>query len=107
MAIVCQGCGEPLPEKEQTCSHCGHRPVGHRDRTRVARASAVESRSDATPKETRLSLSVAPQNVTTFVYLNGGTLLGRAPLHETPLSPGRHRLVLWAPAIRGRAIYSV
>src|SRR5438270_7572422 len=28
MAIVCQGCGEPLPEKEQTCSHCGQRPEG-------------------------------------------------------------------------------
>jgi hypothetical protein len=77
------------------------------DRTRVARVSEAESGRDGTSNETRLSLSVAPQEVTTFVYLNGGTLLGRAPLHETPLRPGRHRLVLWAPAIRGRATYSV
>lgn len=55
------------------------------------------------PAETRLSVAVVPGDVTTYVYLNGGSLLGRAPLRDIPVRPGTHRLVLWAPSIRGRA----
>jgi hypothetical protein len=57
--------------------------------------------------DTCISVAVVPSDVTTYVYLNGGSLLGRAPLHDLPVRPGQHRLILWAPSIRGRAVRTV
>jgi len=57
--------------------------------------------------DSRLSVAVVPSDVTTYVYLNGGSLLGRAPLRDLPVRPGQHRLILWAPSIRGRAVRTV
>ncbi|MFN3649717.1 MAG: hypothetical protein ACK47B_09045 [Armatimonadota bacterium] len=39
----------------------------------------------------------------TFVYLDGGKLLGVAPLRNAAVPAGRHTLVFWAPSIQGRA----
>jgi hypothetical protein len=73
---------------------------------RLARSIAPGVRREKRD-ETRLSVSVEPRDVTTFVYLNGGALLGRAPLRDTPVRPGHHRLVFWAPSIRARATRAV
>jgi hypothetical protein len=45
--------------------------------------------------------------VRTFVYLNGGRLLGETPLRNASIPCGRHTLVLWAPSIRGRSTRTV
>ena len=45
--------------------------------------------------------------VRTFVYLNGGRLLGETPLRNASIPTGRHTLVLWAPSIRGRSTRTV
>ena len=50
----------------------------------------------------KLTLVVSPE-VPAFVYLNGGSLLGEAPLRDMSLPAGRHELVIWAPSINGRA----
>lgn len=39
----------------------------------------------------------------TFVYLNGGSLLGEAPLRSVPVPSGRQTLVFWTPASGGRS----
>jgi hypothetical protein len=48
-------------------------------------------------------IRTSPPEVPTFVYANGGALLGRAPLRTAALQPGYHRLLFWAPSIGGRA----
>ncbi|HTE18599.1 MAG TPA: PEGA domain-containing protein [Armatimonadota bacterium] len=53
-----------------------------------------------------LSVTTDPP-VDTFVYLNGGTLLGHAPLQATAIPAGRHTLVFWAPSIGGRSTRTV
>ncbi len=40
----------------------------------------------------------------TYVYNNGGSLLGLAPLVRHSLPPGRHVLTLWNPITGGRAL---
>lgn len=57
-----------------------------------------------TPAATEASVTVvtAPA-VKTFVYLNGGSLLGETPLRDAAIPAGRQTLTLWAPSIGGRA----
>jgi hypothetical protein len=50
-----------------------------------------------------VNIRSSPPNVPTFVYANGGALLGQAPIRTAVLRPGYHRLLFWAPSIRGRA----
>jgi hypothetical protein len=58
-------------------------------------------------RKTWVMVQTAPPEVETFVYVNGGSLLGRAPLRTAALMPGYHRFLFWAPAIRGRAVRTV
>lgn len=54
------------------------------------------------------AISVAiDQPVRTFVYLNGGTLLGEAPLRNATVPAGEHTLVFWSPEVGGRSTRSV
>lgn len=41
--------------------------------------------------------------VKTFVYLNGGSLLGETPLRNAAVPAGKHTLVFWAPDMGGRS----
>ena len=41
--------------------------------------------------------------VATFVYLNGGSLLGQTPLRNVTVPAGRHTLVFWSPSVGGRS----
>lgn len=41
--------------------------------------------------------------VETFVYLNGGSLLGKAPLQAAAIPAGNQTLVFWSPSIGGRS----
>ncbi len=43
----------------------------------------------------------------TFVYLDGGTLLGETPLRNASVPAGRHRLVFWTPSVQGRSVRTV
>jgi len=47
------------------------------------------------------------QSVRTFVYLNGGTLLGEAPLRNAAIPAGKHTLVFWSPSVNGRSTRKV
>jgi len=47
------------------------------------------------------------QPVRTFVYLNGGTLLGEAPLKNAAIPAGKHTLVFWSPSVNGRSTRKV
>jgi hypothetical protein len=47
------------------------------------------------------------QPVRTFVYLNGGTLLGEAPLRNASIPAGKHTLVFWSPSVNGRSTRKV
>jgi len=58
-------------------------------------------------RRTWVMVQTTPPDIETFVYVNGGSLLGRAPLRTAALMPGYHRLLFWAPAIRGRAVRTV
>jgi hypothetical protein len=49
-----------------------------------------------------LSIST-DQPARTFVYLDGGTLLGEAPLRNTSVPAGKHTLVFWTPSLGGRS----
>ena len=53
-----------------------------------------------------ISVSI-DQPVRTFVYLNGGTLLGEAPLRNASIPAGKHTLVFWSPSVGGRATRTV
>lgn len=41
--------------------------------------------------------------VKTFVYLNGGSLLGETPLRNAAVPEGKHTLVFWSPEVGGRS----
>ncbi len=43
----------------------------------------------------------------TYVYLNGGTLLGQAPLRNIPVPAGRQNLLVWTPSVGGRECRTV
>jgi len=58
-------------------------------------------------RRTWVMVQTTPPEIETFVYVNGGSLLGRAPLRTAALMPGYHRLLFWAPTIRGRAVRTV
>lgn len=50
------------------------------------------------------ALSVSTdQSAQTFVYLNGGTLLGETPLRNAAVPAGKHTLVFWTPSVGGRS----
>jgi hypothetical protein len=42
--------------------------------------------------------------VETFVYLNGGSLLGKTPLQDAQIPAGKQTLVFWTPAVGGRSV---
>ncbi len=69
----------------------------HRQRTnpRSQAQRTLPSRRSTTARRSR---NTGP----TYVYLNGGTLLGTLPLRNAKLPPGNHRLVFWTPRIGGR-----
>jgi hypothetical protein len=50
---------------------------------------------------------VTTPGVKTFVYLNGGSLLGEAPLRSVAIPAGKQKLTLWAPSIGGRTTREV
>lgn len=41
--------------------------------------------------------------VKTFVYFNGGSLLGETPLRNAAVPAGAHTLVFWSPEVGGRS----
>lgn len=45
--------------------------------------------------------------VETFVYLNGGSLLGKAPIQGATIPAGRQKLVFWSPSVGGRSTREV
>ncbi|MGV3720028.1 MAG: hypothetical protein ACO1SX_03875 [Actinomycetota bacterium] len=50
------------------------------------------------------ALSVSTdQPAQTFVYLDGGTLLGQAPVRNAAVPAGKHTLVFWTPSLGGRS----
>jgi hypothetical protein len=50
------------------------------------------------------ALSVSTdQPAQTFVYLDGGTLLGEAPVRNAAVPAGKHTLVFWTPSVGGRS----
>jgi hypothetical protein len=53
-----------------------------------------------------ISVAVEPP-VRTFIYLNGGKLLGEAPLFNALVPAGRQRLVFWAPSAGGRSTRTI
>lgn len=61
----------------------------------------------ATERRTWVVINAVPANVATYIYANGGSLLGRAPVRTADLPPGTHRLLFWAPAIGGRVSRTV
>jgi hypothetical protein len=50
---------------------------------------------------------VTTPGVKTFVYLNGGSLLGEAPLKGTAIPAGRQKLTFWTPSVGGRSSRTV
>lgn len=58
-------------------------------------------------RKTWVVIHTSPPEVETFVYVGGGTLLGKAPVRTAALRPGTHRLLFWAPSIRGRATRTI
>lgn len=51
------------------------------------------------------ALSVTTDSpVETYVYLNGGSLLGQTPLQDAQVPAGKQTLVFWTPAVGGRSV---
>lgn len=49
-----------------------------------------------------LTVTTVPP-VATFVYLNGGSLLGQTPIRNAAVPAGRQTLVFWTPSVGGRS----
>ena len=71
------------------------------------RSPALPGGVSVTERKTWVMVQTVPPEVETFVYVNGGSLLGRAPLRTAALMPGYHRLLFWAPSIHGRAARTI
>lgn len=74
--------------------------------------STTEPESTSEPAENNIAGTGAvnvstDQSVRTFVYLNGGTLLGEAPLRNAAIPAGKHTLVFWSPSVNGRSTRKV
>ena len=74
--------------------------------------STMEPEGVSEPEETNVTGTGAvnvstDQPVRTFVYLNGGTLLGEAPLRNAAIPAGKHTLVFWSPSVNGRSTRKV
>lgn len=74
--------------------------------------STLEPEGASEPDENNLAGTGAvnvstDQPVRTFVYLNGGTLLGEAPLRNAAIPAGKHTLVFWSPSVNGRSTRKV
>ena len=80
-------------------------PVAASPADREERSSGAHAA--AAPAATGAVTVTTDAKVDTYVYLNGGTLLGMAPLREAAIPAGKHTLVFWAPAIGGRATRTV
>jgi hypothetical protein len=73
----------------------------------MPRSPALTGGVSVTERKTWVMVQASPPEVETFIYVNGGSLLGRAPLRTAALMPGYHRLLFWAPSIRGRAARTI
>jgi hypothetical protein len=83
-------------------------PAAHvRSSTRPMPPTPRPGELRAVERKTWVVIHTVPPNVETFVYANGGALLGRAPVRTSNLLPGTHRLLFWAPTIGGRASRTV
>lgn len=74
--------------------------------------SSTEPENTSEPEENNVAGTGAvnvstDQSVRTFVYLNGGTLLGEAPLRNAAIPAGKHTLVFWSPSVNGRSTRKV
>lgn len=77
----------------------------------VARAEAPRavppqprvSEPPASPRGTAAVSVSTDSGMDTYVYLNGGSLLGKAPIEEAQIPAGNQTLVFWTPAIGGRS----
>jgi hypothetical protein len=80
---------------------------------RAASRMRSETPAPSRPAEPTGAVSVMTDPpIPTFVYLNGGSLLGEAPLRNAAIPAGRHTLgrhtlVFWAPSVGGRSIRTV
>jgi hypothetical protein len=66
------------------------RRVPHLDERHAGRGAGAVSVTTDSPVET-------------YVYLNGGSLLGKTPLQDAQVPAGKQTLVFWTPAVGGRS----
>ena len=84
-------------------------PHPHPRPTEKAAIEKEPERRSSRPREAAPMAGVGEVTVTTdsdvetFVYLNGGSLLGRAPIQGAAIPAGKQTLVFWSPSIGGRS----
>jgi hypothetical protein len=78
----------------------------HRREVRLAaterRLARVDERHATGPGAGAVSVTT-DSPVETYVYLNGGSLLGKTPLQDATIPAGKQTLVFWTPAVGGRS----
>ncbi len=68
-----------------------------------ASAAVTDEQPEAEPPANEGTLTILVEcKSPTFVYADGGKLLGQAPLREVALSAGEHQLLFWTPRIGAR-----
>lgn len=77
--------------------------ASHRE-LRVAVAASARAADTRFAEAGSGAVSVSTDSgMDTYVYLNGGSLLGKAPLEDAPIPAGNQTLVFWTPAVGGRS----
>jgi hypothetical protein len=104
----------PLPGEEPRRAERGPRrsnETGQQPRRRSSPGPAPQATpttTDALPPGSSGTVTVVTTpGVKTFVYLNGGSLLGEAPLKGTTIPAGRQKLTFWTPSVGGRSSRTV
>lgn len=69
----------------------------------TAPAAPMLAKAQSNPDATGAVSVLTVPPVRTYVYLNGGSLLGEAPLRDASIPAGRHTLVFWTPSVGGRS----
>lgn len=99
----------PLPAKATAPAAETHEGPGLEasapaSRERPARPAALSRQATAGTASVSV---VTDSSEPTYVYLNGGSLLGQAPLRNKPIPAGRQTLVFWSPSVGGRSTRTV
>lgn len=97
---------EPSVRKRERVASTPERPRTRDDARKPE--PEVASAEPERPVEGTGALNISTDRpVRTFVYLNGGTLLGEAPLRNAAIPAGKHTLVFWSPSVNGRSTRKV